>query len=359
MSTTNGVTPTEAAKELNGTDSTNKDAQTNGTIKDDTPRGSLCEAKNLAQKTSQLGQVEVVERDAIVSKTEYSKYAFVSKQVYNPEGKHEKTIVEINSPQLLKALRDTVKFYPAEALVFETQATYESPFMLLNHYANELKEYGRSSPDVTTKDHIDLLQDVLTAEADDEGVEATKLIQSGLISFKSLWRICKPGDLFYNEDYGHSRLHVLQKIGYGKDARMGPYVEATVSFTAHDGTRAGTAIDTIKLWEYRHFVGGSNAKITSLPLFPLKFLEAQDGLMDQLTKRGRQYLEIGGKGLFEYDGLHQYLKSPPDDFYSECAEYSGMWLPQTGSGRVVVDARTFAEEKAKQRHSLLNALRRM
>ena len=50
----------------------------------------------------------------------------------------------------------------------------------------------------------------------------------------------------------------------------------------------------------------------------------------------------------QYDGLYQYLKPPPDNYYSECDTMAGRWLPQTGAGRVFVDAKTFSEEQKDQ-----------
>ncbi|KAF2096229.1 P-loop containing nucleoside triphosphate hydrolase protein [Rhizodiscina lignyota] len=362
VSITNGINPKPDTHETNGTSpTTNEPGQKKETeTGDDSPLGSVCEVKCLAERTSKTGQVELVERDAPATgeKTEHSKYAVVSKQVFNNEGKLEKTILEINSPQLLEALRDTVEFYPAEPLSFETKATYENPFMLLNHYAKDLEQYGDRTADASKKNHIALLMRVLTSEAGDGGIEASKLIQSGLISFKSLWRLFRPGELFYSEEYGYGRLSVVQKIGYGSDPQNGPYLEVSVSFTAHDGVRAGTALERVKIYENRDFVGGSSSKITSLPLYPLEFVSNQQEVIDRLTDRGHRYLKIGGKGIFQYDGLHQYLKPPPEDFYDECSSFSGKWLPQTGSGRVVIDAKTFSEEEAKQKHSIFNVMTR-
>lgn len=46
----------------------------------------------------------------------------------------------------------------------------------------------------------------------------------------------------------------------------------------------------------------------------------------------------------QYHGLYLYLRRPPWDFYNEDADYNGAFLPETTSGRVVIDSKTFNEE---------------
>lgn len=57
-------------------------------------------------------------------------------------------------------------------------------------------------------------------------------------------------------------------------------------------------------------------------------------------------------GVMQYHGLFLYLKRPPWDYYNERADYDGTFLPETMSGRVVVDPRTFNEEARARKESI-------
>ncbi|KAE9975605.1 hypothetical protein EG328_003118 [Venturia inaequalis] len=266
----------------------------------------------------------------------------------------KKTMVTINSPQLLKALKKLVQFFPSESLDFDTQVSYDSPYSLLHHHRTELQEYKESSDDETTREHIDLLLLFLASEASDKGRVATKLIASGLITFENAWMVYKPGDLIYASSYGQDRLYTLNQTGYHKDNCAGKYFQLSCSFSNCDGDKSGVSHTTLRIVERQEFVGTTPSKISSLSAFPLKFLDAEERAMikEKLTARGERYLQIKGVEPYEYNGLSLYLKRPPWDFYDERANYDGTWLPRTATERIVIDAKTFVEEMRDQKEGL-------
>lgn len=258
----------------------------------------------------------------------------MTKQVFSDKDMLEKTLVEINSPQLLTALKELVKYYPAEPLQFEKQATFEDPFMLLNHYVPELQAYKQKTDDDAAKEHIDLLIGFLESEAGEKGQEAKRLVASSLITFDLLWVIFKPGELMYESKHGHERLYQLQRTGYGETNERGRFFEVSCGYTNSDGVRSGRSSTSLRIWERNEFVGQSPSSITGLSIFPLRFRDQQDELKDRLVQRGKQYLDIRGVTSYDYEGLFLYLKQPPEDFYSECATYEGTWLPRTVSSNL-------------------------
>lgn len=342
--TENGVatTTTEETKPKTGTVTDKIDE------KPQTPKGSRCEIKSLAQK----GDGEVQEKDVYLSsvKKPFAEYALVAKQVFNEKDKLEKTIVDINSPHLLSCLRDVVEYYPAEPLQFSEGVSFDSPFKLLNHHTDALIKWGEEATELDAKDHVCLLLDFLENEAGDKGREVKRLNKAGLITFDLLWAIFKPGDLLYTREYGHERLYRLAKTGYGDScSSSGKFFELTCEYTNCDGSRVGTSNVNLKIWEKEEFVGISPSKITALSLFPLGYLGNQKGLQEGLVKRGNRYLEIRGTQTFNYDGLFMYLKTPPYDHYDERSAYDGIWLPRSAAGRIVVDCKTFVEELRRQK----------
>ena len=54
----------------------------------------------------------------------------------------------------------------------------------------------------------------------------------------------------------------------------------------------------------------------------------------------------------QYHGLFLYLKRPPWDYYNENADYDGTFLPETMSGRVIIDPKTFNEEARKKKEEV-------
>ena len=298
--------------------------------------GSLCEIKSLVEKTK-AGENTVIEKekyDSSLEKKPFEQYAIVTKRVLDEDGKLKKTMVTINSPQLLKALKEIVQFFPSESLDFDTQVSYDSPYDLLHHHRNELLEHKQKTDDETTREHIDLLLLFLASEASDKGRVAQKLIASGLIAFENTWMVYKPGDLIYSSSYGQDRLYILNQTGYHKDNCAGKYFQLSCSFSGCDGDKSGISQTTLRIYEQQEFVGKTPSKITSLSVFPLKFLDSEDqaSIKEKLVARGERYLQIKGVKPYEYNGLSLYLKRPPWDYYNERANVSSKFHKSKCSG---------------------------
>lgn len=296
------------------------------------PRGSVCEVKWLVQH----GDKDAVEKDEYLlslNRKPHSQNAIVTKQVFQNDELKKRTL-EINSPHLLKALKEIVKYYPEESLEFETKASFKDPFKLLNHHAKDLAQYAENSSDADVKNHIELLLEFLVTEAGDKAIEERRLREAGLITFDLLWTVFKPGDIIFQQDHGHPRLYKLQKTGYGTGCdELDRLFELTLEYTSCDGKNVRKASITLKIREKSEFVGESPAKITELSLFPFSYLEdsEKDGMLEMLAERGERYMEIRGVQTYNYEGLFMFLKRPPFDHYDERALYDGIWLPRSVS----------------------------
>lgn len=89
--------------------------------------GQLCELKSLVLR-SQKGAIEVVEKNSRPKDDDpYVKYALVSRQSFDESHHLTGTTLEINSPPLLKVLKDVITYYPGEALEFKPKFTIEAP----------------------------------------------------------------------------------------------------------------------------------------------------------------------------------------------------------------------------------------
>jgi hypothetical protein len=308
--------------------------------------GVRCEIKSLLLRQKK-GEIEIVEKNSrLVDEDPYSKYALVSKQSFDENHRLKGTTLEINSPQLLKVLKEVITYYPGEPLDFSTKFTIEDPFMMLTHHRDELREYRQKTDDTTVKMHLALLLDYLAAEAGPKGEEINDMIKTGTITFPLLWMIFKPGDLACQYKDGHTRLFQVRRHGYGEHRAGGKYFDLSCSFVSFDGEKVGMAADTLRIWDRKEFFGLFPASITSLSVFPIKFLGATERTktFQAMAERGKRYLAINKMCVMQYDGLYLYLRRPPWDYYNEDADYDGAFLPETTTGRVVIDPKTFNEE---------------
>jgi hypothetical protein len=226
--------------------------------------------------------------------------------------------------------------------------------MMLVHHREELRQYRDDCADSKTKMHIALLLSHLDDEAGSKGSDVKEMIKSGLITFPLLWMIFKPGDLICEHSNDHTRLFQVRKHGYGESSSRGKWFDINCSFVSYDGVKVGLATERLRIWDRVEFFGLFSTKVTSLSCYPLKFLEDSTRLSIEasMSERGKRYLEIKEVSVMQYDGLFLYLKRPPWDYYDERMDFDGVYLPETMSGRVVVDPKTFNEEARKRKETI-------
>lgn len=225
---------------------------------------------------------------------------------------------------------------------------------MLVHYREDIRAYSDTTMDSIEKKHIALLLEYLDDEAGPKGIETKEMIKNGVITFPLLWMIYRPGDIICKTENGHSRLYQVRTHGYGESKNRGKYFDISCSFVSYDGENAGISRDRLRIWECQEFFGLFSTPITSLSAFPIKFLETpvRQALEDRLAARGSHYLQIKERCILQYDGLFLYLKRPPWDYYNENASYDGTFIPETMSGRVVIDPKTFNEEARAQKEQV-------
>jgi len=95
----------------------------------------------------------------------------------------------------------------------------------------------------------------------------------------------------------------------------GKFLEVHCTYTDYDDINIGLANRIFKIYQKRNFAAENPAVITDLEVFPRKFLKDRDDLEGELVKRGTRFLQLQGVLVKKYEGLAQYLKDPPIDFY--------------------------------------------
>ncbi|KAK5624290.1 hypothetical protein RRF57_000006 [Xylaria bambusicola] len=274
-----------------------------------------------------------------------SSYALVIKRSFR-EGSSKKTSLTVNSPHILKAFRDVIRSYDPVVSDFTSPLKLEAPFTMLVHYWDELDEYRKALCDTDGRKHLDLLFEFMERELGSDHNHALKMIQKGQISFDNAWVIYRPGDILYQEFMGEPWLLVCKKAVYEENPDDGSYLEIHAVYTDDNGTTVGDAPLVGKLWQRLLFPQGAPVAITGLAIYPRKFASAGDSLERRLKARGEKFLALKDRSTVRYDGLAEWLKPPPFDYYdpSDC-KFRGVWLPYTETGRVILDRKTFGEEQ--------------
>lgn len=177
-----------------------------------------------------------------------------------------------------------------------------------------------------------LLFDFMNHELGPDRDRVSKMIDKGQISYLQAWVLFRPGDIVYASVMGQPWLLRCQKTAYEQSTKTGPYIVVTCTYTDHDGTLEGAADHKFFIYQIRSFGSENPAFITDLPVYPRRFVRDDESLEARLEERGRRFLERKTVCTQAYDGIAEYLKEPPDDFYHPgLADFDGLWLPFTVS----------------------------
>ncbi|GAP86880.2 putative TOB3 [Rosellinia necatrix] len=272
-------------------------------------------------------------------------YALVIKRSYQQE-KPKKTSLTVNSSHILQAFHDVIRSYEPVSSDFTSSLTLQSPFSMLVHYWDKLDKYRQALTHAPPREHLDLLFEFMDRELRADRDEALKMIQKGQITFKNAWVIYPPGEVLYREFMGEPWLLVCNRVVYEENPDDGPYLEIHAVYTDHDGIIVGDVPQAIQLSQRSTFPQDDPVNITDLQIYPRKFVQRGDSLERHVRERGEKFLALKDKSTVKYSGPAEWHKSPPEEYYdiSGC-KYCGVWLPYTETGRVILDRKTFREER--------------
>ncbi|KAI0379652.1 P-loop containing nucleoside triphosphate hydrolase protein [Hypomontagnella monticulosa] len=277
-------------------------------------------------------------------------YALVIHRDYasEPVGGVNTTKLQVNSPFIIRAIREVVGSYPTVPSDFNSPFELTSPFQMLVHYWDELEVYRQETTDKVMRRDLNLLFDFMEHEIGPARRNILSMLRKEQITYLTAWVIYRPGDMLYLEHMGHGWLLRCIKTVYEESTKTGPYLEVHCTFTDHDGTSPCQSRRKITIYQKRQFGQENSAVITDLPVYPRRFVR-DDDLEERLKKRGRKFLRSQGKEVKAYDGVAEYLKEPPYNFYDpDMAEWDAVWLPYTETGRIMLDKKTYLEDNYKE-----------
>ncbi|KAH7077666.1 hypothetical protein BKA63DRAFT_489217 [Paraphoma chrysanthemicola] len=250
-----------------------------------------------------------------------------------PQDRVISTRLKINSPFLLNILRSVVAYTTRAPDGQECglgPGLYDHPYQELYHHMPDLMRYKTEKSELRAKhsdafnekfdEHVDLLWHYLSEQPSVPIKECQARWESRIpsVTFATCWLLLQPGtDVYVREDDGSLNAYVIDTVigGVGeKDGRKTSttYVVNTWNL-AYDGECIGPTERsvTIKVFD-------NERDITSLPVFPVRFIDDTDeGLQrNRLIARGKNYfrysqhpsfLEYSGTGLLK--GAKKYKRS--------------------------------------------------
>ena len=263
-------------------------------------------------------------------------HALVIRQVYDATGRHEKTILNVNSPFILRAFRDVIKSHPIVPSTFEEPFELESPFQMLIHHWDDLDVHRRQTSDYDVRSHLNLLFDFMESELGPDYHRLQAMWQKGHITYETLWSTFKPGSLLITFEDGHPWLLRCLRTGYEVYNSIGPVCHVYGEYTDFDGRKLGDATHEVQIRQKRSLNGLHPGAINQLPIFPLSYWSQDETKIDELKKRlqirGEAFKEIDGVAQRYYHGSAKFLREPPRSFYDPSLEGgSGLWLGFTVS----------------------------
>ncbi|RBR18192.1 hypothetical protein FVER53590_10179 [Fusarium verticillioides] len=312
---------------------------------------SICESKVYHHTKNKEGRDQCKEQvqDSEPTKNseddEDSPYALIVRRRFSEKREVESTTVCVNSPLIHKAFQDVIGSYPTVASDFKTSFKLESPFQILLHYWDPLEAYRDDADSPRMRQHLNLLFRFMEEEMGPERRTLQHMLQKQMITFKQAWVIYRPGDLVVSEVLGKSWLSRVEKVSYGTSRNRGPYVTIHMKYCDANDDAIGEAQRSTNIFQSDHFASDHPAKIKRLPVYPRKFSDRGSDLEIELLERGKKFITNRGILTKDYDGIAEWLKEPPLDFFDpNMADYPPIWLPFTETGRVVLDRKTFEED---------------
>lgn len=228
------------------------------------------------------------------------------------------TELQIHSPFIHNILKAIIE-YTAAPLDGTSVGlgVFKHPYKDLYHHMANLENYKSGGSKLRTKhsehfngqcdEHIDLLLEYLYAQKSVPVKEfhARLAQKTPVVTFAMYWLLLKPGtDVYVREEDGSLNPYVVHTVEGGvseqNDKNTSRNYTIVIWNLAFDGTHISPGT------RYVHVSVFDNMRdVTSLPIFPVRFIDDLDGgvFKEKLVNRGRRYFEYCKRPSFlQYSG---------------------------------------------------------
>lgn len=290
----------EDKKVANGTNGTN------GT-KAFAPEGSLSTTTTLYQgpkdkdkKWTWLDKEPADVADAAET-AETAQHALITRlqKAQDSRKKYEVHSLIIQSPWLKGVLGEHIlDGYPGICCSLK-RLEFEAPFKPFVHrWAKLLAFRARNDIDDVTREHVDLLYDVLRTELKDVIKTLEDYVDHGVVTFEHIWTIFQPGDIIFSSSHQGAPMALKLRNGQMVKTQCGMAYQLTAEAVDWNGNHFGRSVELVSIWE---FLG--TIRILGLAAFPLSFHPHEAKIKEVLVERGRMFEELAGCHYKEYSGF--------------------------------------------------------
>jgi hypothetical protein len=228
---------------------------------------------------------------------ETAKFAVVvrNKKSQDSRKKLEADSIVIQSPWLKKALGEILEDYPGVSCELQ-RLVFEAPFQPFVHRWASLLKFMNKKLDSTTREHMELLADILRQELKEEIKAFEDYVAHGVITFEHMWMIFQPGGIILSAHRGPLSAFELSEAEYMEN-RCGKFLRLKCEVVDWNGKQFGRGSHNIDIFSFN-----GTKKITNLHAYPFIFHEDREGTKASLIKRGKTFEKLAGYHFKSYSG---------------------------------------------------------
>lgn len=194
--------------------------------------------------------------------------------------------IEIRHAAVRKVLVDV--FNPLDHVVHEVKyLTFLAPFLQFFWRWEQFEKAVKEEKEEGVKVILETLRVLIKRELAEAFAVSKELLSHGVITFDYLWTLFTPGELLYSNDDSLDRFYILRSVS----SRGGLTIEIGYTYITWSGGRDGfgTVQEHLPITLFH-----GTRSITSLPVFPAKYLSNFASMQEKLIQRGRKFANLAG-----------------------------------------------------------------
>ena len=227
----------------------------------------------------------------------HEKFALCIMRTYDQSNEWvQQTTLQVNSEALKDLLHEIIGYYPGQSFS-TTDVNVDFPAHALYHYRPELTA-ALEREDLTADEraHLRILLDFISDHFADEIKDGDNLREQGLVSYKHLWTIFKPGSLIFGSMNGQQRVFRLSSYYYS--GGNCPCLMLSGECVNFDGDNFGTQGCNLRVFSFE-----GAQPIAGLSAFPLSMHPEKELITTAITERGRRWEALAGQNFMQYKGV--------------------------------------------------------
>jgi hypothetical protein len=167
--------------------------------------------------------------------------------------------------------------------------TFDLPYMPLCHRWDALKQYQTEAKEPTLKNAASALLAFLTPVVASFLAAMAKTRETRKVEFKNLWHLFSPDVLVTTEFYGVQTTCCVKACKETKNGERADGWEIKMKYVDWNGEKSGYTSTSVTIWDYNGV-----RRVTSLPVFPILFLDDEASYKTCMLERGRKFEQLRG-----------------------------------------------------------------